>query len=342
MYSEDQLIRKIAATVPSEGRLPHLKARKLGLRLGIGDDAAVFRYVDKTDWVLTCDAFLEGVHFLPQTTPPDSVGYKSLARATSDLAAMGASPRFFLLTLALPASRAGTWLDKLLRGMGRAARELNLRLVGGDTTQFPFVSISITVLGAIGQNLAVTRSGARPGDRIYVSGILGGAQLGLELLRRKVIRSARFRHLLQPHLYPQIRLELGSWLARHRIASSMMDISDGLSTDLARLCHASRVGARLDAARIPCVRIPTSPALARLNLSPLQMALHGGDDYELLFTVPAAKRAQLRKAPGYEQLVEIGEITSEKQILLVDATGHAKALVPHGWDPFRNSRRTTA
>lgn len=338
MYSEDKLIRKIAAAVPSEGRLPHLKARKQGLLLGIGDDAAVFRTVRKMDWVSTCDAFLEGVHFLPKTTPPDSVGYKSLARATSDLAAMGASPRFFFLTLALPTSRTGRWLDNFLRGMARAARELGLRLAGGDTTQFPVVSISITVLGAIGQNLAVTRSGARPGDRIYVSGSLGGPQLGLELLRRKAGRSTRYRHLVQPHLYPQIRLELGSWLARHRIASSMMDISDGLSTDLARLCRASRVGARLDAACIPCVRVPISPALARLNLNPLQMALHGGDDYELLFTVPRAKRARLRNAPGFKQLAEIGVITSEKQIVLVDPSGRAKPLVPYGWDPFRKSR----
>jgi len=341
LYSEDQLIRKIAATVPSEGRLPHLKTRKQGLRLGIGDDAAIFRSVGKMDWVSTCDAFLEGVHFLPRATPPDSIGYKSLARATSDLAAMGASPRFFLLTLAIPANRTGRWLDDFLQGMGRAARELGLRLAGGDTTQFPFVSISITVLGAIGQNLAVTRSGARPGDRIYVSGRLGGAQLGFELLRPSLRKSARYRHLLRPHLYPRIRLELGSWLARHRIASSMMDISDGLSTDLTRLCHASRVGARLDAARIRCVRIPTSPALARLNLNPLQMALHGGDDYELLFTIPAAKRARLRNAPGFKELAEIGEVTSERQILLVDATGHAKPLAPHGWDPFRNSRQPT-
>ena len=162
MYSEDELIKKIVAAVPSEIGRPSMAARRRGLRLGIGDDAAVFHTVGRTDWVSTCDAFLEGVHFLPRTTPPDSVGYKALARATSDLAAMGASPRFFFLTLALPANRTGTWLDKFLRGMRRAARKLHLRLLGGDTTQFPFVSISITVLGAIGQNLAVTRSGAPP------------------------------------------------------------------------------------------------------------------------------------------------------------------------------------
>jgi thiamine-monophosphate kinase len=337
--SEDKLIEKIVAAVPSEGRLPHLEARKHGLRRGIGDDAAIFHAVGNMDWVYTCDSFLEGVHFLPKTTPPDSVGYKSLARATSDLAAMGASPRFFFMTLAFPSSRTGRWLDGFLQGVGHAARELGLRLAGGDTTQFPLVSVSITVLGAIERNLAVPRSGAHPGDRIYVSGNLGGAQLGFELLRRGLGKSTRLRSLLQPHLYPQIRLELGSWLARHRIASSMMDISDGLSTDLSRLCRASQVGARVDAGRIPCVPIPESPALARLKLNPLQMALHGGDDYALLFTIPPAKRAQLRKAPGFKDLAEIGEIASEKRILLVDRTGRAKPLASRGWDPFRKSRR---
>ena len=189
-----------------------MAARKRGLRLGIGDDAAVFHTVGKTDWVSTCDAFLEGVHFLPQTTPPDSVGYKALARATSDLAAMGASPRFFFLTLALPANRTGTGSTNSCGACAAPPVNCTFASLGGDTTQFPFVSISITVLGAIGQNLAVTRSGAHPGDRIYVSGSLGGAQLGLELLRRKAGRSLTSPPV-QPHLYPQIRLELGSWLA---------------------------------------------------------------------------------------------------------------------------------
>lgn len=339
MYSEDELIRKIAATVPSETVRPRAATRLRGLRLGIGDDAAIFHSVGKTDWVSTCDAFLEGVHFLPRMTPADSVGYKSLARATSDIAAMGAEPRFFLLTLALPAARTGRWLRNFLRGMARAARELGLRLIGGDTTQFPTVSISITVLGAIGKNLAVRRSGARPGDLIYVSGPLGGAQLGLEFLRRGPGKSARYRQLLQPHLYPRIRLELGSWLARHRVASSMMDISDGLSTDLSRLCRSSKVGARIDANRVPCVRIPPFAALARLNLDPLQMALHGGEDYELLFTVSLAKRAQLKKAPGFTHLREIGVITPGRHTLLLDSAGKSKPLLPQGWDPFRKSRR---
>jgi thiamine-monophosphate kinase len=339
LYSEDELIKKIKAAVPSELRMPTGRALRQGLLLGIGDDAAVFYTIGKTECLITCDAFLEGTHFLPQETPADSVGYKSLARATSDLAAMGASPRIFFLTLALPASRTGGWLDNFLQGMAKAARGLDLRLAGGDTTQFPVVSISITVLGAIQKGQAITRSGARPGDLIYVSGRLGGAQLGLELLKRGLSKKPRYRSLLQPHLYPRIRIKLGAWLARHGVATSMMDISDGLSTDLTRLCRASNVGARIFESRIPCVRIPSSPELARLNLNPLQMASGGGDDYELLFTVPPTKRAQLAKAPGFNELTQIGEVTRGKRTLLVNSAGSARTLAAQGWDPFRNSRR---
>ena len=199
----------------------------------------ILRERRKTDWVVTCDAFLEGVHFLPDATPADSVGYKSLARATSDIAAMGAIPRFFFLTLAIPATHTGNWFDQFLDGMARAARELGLRLAGGDTTQFSSVAISLTVLGEAAHGSAVARSGARPGDLIYVSGPLGRAELGLRLLQSGLAKASSHRALLQPHFYPRIRVELGTWLARNRIATAMIDISDGLSTDLARLCAAS-------------------------------------------------------------------------------------------------------
>jgi thiamine-monophosphate kinase len=307
------------------------------LRLGIGDDAAIVVPGRNTEWVLSCDAFLEGVHFLGERHAPDSVGYKSLARATSDLAAMGATPRLFLLTLALPMSRTGAWLDGFLRGMGRAARSLGMRLAGGDTTSASSVSISITVLGKIASGRAVRRSGARPGDVIYVSGTLGRAELGLKLIQKGFGGGRRLRRLLRPHLYPQIRLELGVWLARRRVASAMMDLSDGLSTDLARLCAASGVGARLDADRIPRIA-PTllmAGPLARLRIDPLQLALHGGEDYELLFTVSPHRIKSLRNAPGFRQLSAIGEITREKSIILITPGGSAKPLAPRGWDPFR-------
>jgi thiamine-monophosphate kinase len=286
---------------------------------------------------LSCDAFLEGVHFLAKTHPPDSVGYKSLVRAASDLVAMGASPRFFLMTLALPALRIGTWLDGFLQGMARAARYLGMRLIGGDTTKSGSISISITVLGELARGRALKRSGARPGDLIYVTGKLGRAELGLELVQRwNLGRGSGLKNLLRQHLYPQIPVKLGEWLARNRIASAMMDISDGLSTDLARLCAASGVGARVDSQRLPCVTIPAKILrIAReLKLNPLQMALHGGDDYGLLFTVPHQRSKRLRRAPDFSGVRCVGEITAGRKILLAANRNALIPLEPRGWDPF--------
>jgi thiamine-monophosphate kinase len=332
MNAEEQLIRRIARTVPSQfGRGAG------GLRLGIGDDAAILAPARGVDLVLSCDAFIEGVHFLARTHPPDSVGYKSLARATSDLAAMGATPRFFLLTLALPRERTGRWLEEFLRGMGRAARSLGMRLIGGDTTKSAKVAISITVLGEVSRGQGVTRSGARPGDLIYVSGRLGRAQLGLELVLAGKGRRRDVAGIVRPHLYPRIQVELGRWLARRRIASAMIDISDGLSTDLARLAEAGGVGARIGADLIPAAPVPeaVSRLLRSRRLDPLQMALHGGDEYELLFTVSRRKAKSLRAAPGFAELTCIGEITRGRRLVIVGENGKAKTLKAGGWDPFR-------
>src|SRR5271154_7282492 len=214
MPRESQLVEKTARALA-----PH-RAASSRLKIGIGDDAAIVSHAARTEWALSCDTFLENVHFRLKTHPPDSVGYKALARATSDLAAMGATPRFFLLTLALPTARTGSWLDAFLKGMARASRELGITVIGGGTTQSRTVFIGVTVLGEIAPGRALTRSGARPGDIIYVSGKLGRAQLGLELVLRGHVRDRRMRALVQPHLYPKIRVALGSWLAQHRIATS--------------------------------------------------------------------------------------------------------------------------
>jgi len=343
MGREDQLIRKLALAVPSViGSRGSRRSPRAGVRLGIGDDAAVVVPGRNTDLIVTCDAFLEGVHFLADRHPADSVGYKSLARATSDIAAMGATPRFFLLTLALPQDRTGEWLSGCLRGMRRAARQLRVRLIGGDTTRYPSISISITVFGEVASGRAITRAGARPGDILYVTGRLGQAQLGLEMIRnyprgeiRHLIRSQN--RLFRQHFYPQVRVRLGAWLARYRIASSMIDISDGLSTDLGHLCAASGVGARVWAKRIPRVAIPAAQSnfARKLKLDPLEMALHGGDDYDLLFTVPRKLTRRLRSAPEFRDIAAIGEIERGKQIRLIDSDGRAKPLKPAGWDPFQ-------
>ena len=256
-------------------------------------------------------------------------------------------PKFFLLTIALPASRTGKWLDEFLRGMSRAARQLGMRLVGGDTTKSRTISISITVVGEVDRGRAIRRSGARPGDILYVSGRLGRAQLGLELVKigatGKLKRALESQFpLLQPHLYPKIPIELGVWLSGQRVASAMMDLSDGLSTDLPRLCSASGVGARVWAERIPRATLPNAPSVrsaapqfAKLRLDALQMALHGGEDYELLFAVPRRFVKRLRRAPGFSRITAIGEIERGREIVIVGTDDKATPLVARGWDPFR-------
>ncbi len=331
MNGEQSLIDRIRRAIPSRSRYASKSSSTLGL--GIGDDAALISTPCGMDSLVTCDASLENVHFLPEVHSPDSIGYKSVARATSDIAAMGGVPRFFLLTLALPARRTGQWLDGFLSGMSRAARKFGLLLAGGDTSCQPTLAISITVIGEVARGGAVTRAGARPGDLIYVSGALGGAQLGLQLIRRGLHRQKRWKPLLLQHCYPAIRLALGRFLAARHFASAMIDLSDGLSTDLARLCAASRVGARLWLDHIPAVAVP--PQLRARSFDSLAFALDGGDDYELLFTVP---RRLAKKIPARHlgvRLTPIGEITKARKVFLVGKDGRAVPLHPHGWDHFR-------
>jgi thiamine-monophosphate kinase len=329
MPDETLLIERITSSVPS---LRGTKGKSVGVELGIGDDALVLRPTAGADWVVTTDTFVEDVHFWADRHPTDSIGYKALARATSDLAAMGALPFTFLLALALPKARTGRWLDEMLSGMGRAARELELKLAGGDTTQASTVSMSLTVFGKIAPGAAIMRTGARPGDVIYVSGPLGGAELGLKLMQRGLYKDQRLRKLLRAHLYPEVRIKLGVWLATHQMASAMMDLSDGLSSDLARLCTASRVGARIYTERIPQVEVPSR---FTGKLDSVAMALHGGDDYELLFTVPKQLVRKLTRAPGFSKLRAIGEVRRGAGISLVSSDERARPLKPLGWDSFR-------
>lgn len=352
MQSEAQIIERIrrkfsVRTAPHPG----------WLRLGLGDDAAVILACaqntsaakDKSvnagrEWVLSCDAFLEDVHFRAGLHSPAGVGYKALARATSDLAAMGARPRFFLLSLALPAARCGVWLDGFLTGLARASRQFEIVLAGGDTSRFPKVAASITVGGEVTAGHALTRRGARPGDLIFVSGTLGAAQLGLELILRGLVKnpadSRRWKRMLAPHTHPQIRLELGIWLSGEqprgpRIASAAIDTSDGLSTDLNHICESSGVGARIQEGLLPVTRIPS--VFNKIGLSALELALHGGEDYQLLFTVPARAAGRVPGSYHGVKITRIGEITRDRHVELIRRDGRSERLPPCGWDHFRKT-----
>jgi thiamine-monophosphate kinase len=321
------------------GGLPN-EAGSRFLSLGMGDDAALVSGTPGCEMVLTCDWFLEGTHFLRNNHAADAVGWKCLARAVSDRAAMGAVPRCFLLSLALPRGLAGSWLDDFLGGLRRAARKFGCSLAGGDTTERREVLINVTVVGEVRRGREVRRSGARPDDIIYVSGRLGEAELGLRLLREGKRGSRAEDARLRKHLYPEPRLELGRWLGEKRVASALMDLSDGLSSDLRRLCEASRVGAVIRSDRLPSVPVtnPKRRGREQGEVDPLQLALHGGDDYELLFTVPATKARRLPRLVGGVAITPIGEVTRAREVMVTDSDGRSRVLEPRGWDPFRKSK----
>ncbi len=280
---------------------------------GIGDDCAVFRPPgSKEDWLLTTDMVLEDVHFLRNAHPAAAVGYRVLARGLSDIAAMGAEPRFCLLSLAVAPWTDSRWLGGFFRGFFRLARETGTTLAGGDLAHSGKLGCDIVVCGAVPRGKALRRDGAHPGDGIYVSGRLGGSALGLRSRRG---RAWRF------HLYPQPRLRLGRFLRESLHASAAMDLSDGLSLDLHRLCLASRVSAELE-------REP--PGFPGANL---EDALHGGEDYELLFTLPPHARppADFEGVP----LTRIGTIR-EGRAGVIRLRG--RRLAPGGYDHFRPRR----
>ena len=324
MTSEDKLIGRVRRRFTQTRQRP---------RVGIGDDAAILAASGGMEWVVTTDAFLENVHFLRRVHPPKAIGFKALARATSDIAAMGARPLYFFLTLGLPEDCSGTWLDQFLAGMAGAARRFGLTLAGGDTTRYPSILMSLTVVGEVDRGRAILRSGARPGDILCVSGTLGEAELGLRLIQANSNKRPGVSKLLKKHFYPEPRLKLGAWLNSRHFATSMIDTSDGLSTDLGHLCEASGVGAVVWSSKIPAVSIP--PKLQKRGLNPLQLALNGGEDYELLFTVPKRLISRLPRRLGSLPITLIGEITRSKKILLKDHQERIKPLRSGGWDPFR-------
>jgi thiamine-monophosphate kinase len=290
------------------------------VQLGIGDDCAVLA-PSAHPRVWTVDAAVAGVHFDLAFMAPGDVGYRAFMSAASDLAAMGARAVAALSSLVLPEAIGDRELDALAGGLARAAEACRCPIVGGNLARGHELSVTTSLLGECGARV-VTRTGARPGELVYVSGPLGGAALGLALLSRGVQQPDAAA--CAAFLAPRARLDVAALLAAH--ASAAIDVSDGLHADLHHLCEASGVGARLELARIPT--LPGFAALARqLGLDPLALIAGGGDDYELLFTAPAGVPAELG--------VAIGEVTREPEIVLLDAAGAPFAPGRAGFDHFR-------
>jgi thiamine-monophosphate kinase len=308
------------------------RARQVSL--GIGDDAALVRLGRGHDLVLTSDLSIEGVHFLRRLHPPRSVGHRALARALSDIAAMGGTPRFALISLAL--SKQGetrNWVEGFYAGVRSLASRAGVAIIGGDTALVSCQSFAdVVVAGEVPRGAALLRSGARPGDQIFVSGWLGLSALGLRMLKSGRIGSPLAK-AIHVHLYPFPRIELGRFLSEKRLASALMDLSDGLSTDLARLCDASGVGAALWSSQIPR---PNGSLDGRLSdAAALNLALNGGEDYELLFTVRPGKVSRIPARFRGLPLRRIGEIRPSKGLCLVHPDGTSRALEPGGYDHLR-------
>ena len=294
---------------------------------GIGDDCSVLRIPPGHEILVTTDFSLEGVHFRRDWHSSEVVGHRCLTRGLSDIAAMGGEPVAAFLSLALPARLPQSWVDGFLRGFLKLARKFGVPLAGGDTAQSPAgVLADIVVLGSVPGGRAVLRSGARPGDAIYVTGELGAGAAALD----RMLRSGRKASAADypRHFHPIPRLAVGRVLREKRLASSMIDLSDGLSTDLSHICEESGVGAEILAEAIPRARIGK-----RRELVDPSFALHGGDDYELLFTVPARKRVP-GKIAGVA-ITRIGTITRGSKMRLVVADGRTSPLRPEGWEHFR-------
>jgi len=279
-----------------------------GLVLGIGDDCAIYRPRGSSeDLLFTTDLLIEGTHFRRDTHSARDVGWKALARGLSDIAAMGGEPRFCLLSLALPRWASGRWVDGFYQGLLSLARRENTPLMGGDLARSAIAMCDIVVCGAVPRGQALRRDGARAGDAIYVSGELGGSALGL---------THRGRRARKRHLRPEPRLALGRFLREQLHATAAMDLSDGLSLDLHRLCLASELRAVITAP-------PVCPGAT------LSQALDGGEDYELLFTAPA--RAAVPGQFGSLALTRIGTM-QRGRAGQVEMDG--KPLAPRGWDHF--------
>ena len=324
------LIERIKTILPSYGRAD--------LIVSIGDDTAVIRIDHERALLATCDIQIEDSHFSRRTITAYQLGRRSAAVNLSDIAAMGGTPTFAFVSLGLPGDYPVDDFDDLMRGIGDELLQYSAVVAGGNLARTDDkMVVDITLLGQATLARVLTRSGARPGDRIYVSGVLGAAAGGLQVLEEfGPDYPDKFATLVRAHLQPTPRIPLGRLIADSGVATAMTDISDGLSRDLLNICRRSNVGAEIDVARLPLPDRAAEPEKIA-GRSVLELALNGGEDYELLFTVrrevPQAE-IEVLAAQTATQITEIGRIVpKEKGCFLIDGEERRK-LQAGGWNHF--------
>jgi thiamine-monophosphate kinase len=311
---------------------------------GIGDDAAVFRSNANKETVVSTDLLVEDIDFRRTTTPPYLLGHKALAVSLSDLAAMGSRPLWCLISIGVPEDVWQTdFVDRLYDGWLDLANRYGVQLVGGDTSRaHEHIVIDSIAIGECTAGMAVKRSGAQPGDQIFVTGSLGAAAAGLRLIERGAHLaeqnladedSQKLDHVLLRQLRPEPRVGWGMVLGEERLATAMIDLSDGLSSDINHLCATSDVGALIDAALLP-IDERVVELCGRRALDPLQLALHGGEDYELLFTVKPEHAARLPRRVDGVEIKRIGEVTSANDGVKISEGSRTWELRPGGWKHF--------
>jgi len=326
--SERELIARI------EGRLP---PRPDWMPVGIGDDAAVIVPEKNRLDVLSVDALIEGVHFDRAFTPPAAIGHRALAVNLSDLAAMGAAPRLCLLSFALPPAWPLADFDAMIGGLTALAARHHVHVAGGNLTRSPGpLVIDVTVSGTVKRRQVLTRAGARPGDVLYVTGSLGAAAAGLQMLKAGSAADPARAACAQRFLYPEPRVLTGKLLGRNRAATACVDLSDGLADGVRQLTDRSGVGAIIDAEALPLEPAARAWFEARAD-DAVMAAMTGGDDYELLFTVRPRLRGRLKAAarPDDLQLTRIGVCTAERTVVLRGERADQQAAIPMGYSHFR-------
>jgi thiamine-monophosphate kinase len=313
-------------------RIAERVSHRSGVEVGIGDDAAVTRPTDGYLTLITTDMLVEGVHFDLSMCTPEALGRKSLSVNLSDIAAMGGESRFFLLSMAIPPSFPVAFLDGFTKGMLERADEFGVSLIGGDTCSSKGgLVLSITVVGEQRPERIIRRSGARPGDLIFVTGTLGDSALGLEML--KLGEPEGFA--AERHLDPLPRVREGLALAAALLPTAMIDVSDGLAADLGHILANSGVGAKLHVQKIPLSPFFRKKCLP-LTDEALSLALAGGEDYELLFTVPPSRADEVYPliATFGTEVTLIGEITAGSGLSLLSEEGREFTVAKKGFNHF--------